>query len=364
MAGGGRQRPVGTESHRLDVAPVLHRDAAELTGSCVPQAGHGSGGRGEGETVRPEGHAVHGRFVRDGLSHSAASSDVPQLDSPIKAHQQRLAVGTVSEPANDLPQVLRGPRGSGRSRQEGLAVPEANPVVAAASGQALAVGVQHHGLHFPGVPQRLTERRSRVGLPELHRTPLTPGQDLLAVGSEADAKHARVVVEQSELAPGGVPDTDGRVITRRGQELAVGAEGDHQDPLLVGRPFGQQRGGSQPAGQVAADAAHQVPVPVAGQFQGTSQPEIARTAFSLLKESIGPFRGSQGRSRRRFRPLLQERSVRRRWGRDPVGLPVQVHLDQLLAQLIEPPDAHRRFVVNEDSQPGPIRVKADSPHRA
>ena len=77
--------------------------------------------------------------------------------------------------------------------------------------------------------ERCAERLAALGIPEPHGLVLTRRGEALAVGAEGDAQHAVFMAHErwaERLAALGIPEPHGLVLARRGEALAVGAEGD------------------------------------------------------------------------------------------------------------------------------------------
>src|SRR5262249_14900451 len=141
-----------------------------------------------------------------------------------------------------VPAGLRKTRADGPAggRVPELGVPRGIPPSREAE-EDVAVGAQSMDEIRAGDLPDLTDRLSRVGIPEPHGTIETAGQDGLAVGAERHGGDPPLMPQEpDQLARGGVPEPRVLVLASREDGLAVGAEGHAPHLALV--PHGRSQG--------------------------------------------------------------------------------------------------------------------------
>lgn len=122
----------------------------------------------------------------------------------------------------------------------GSRVPDATEPVVAARHDHGAIAIEVHSGDGLGVGRQHAEALPGLDLPNAYRLVEGPRGEDVAVGAEGDAESvvgvARERLDEAGPAAGGeVPDADGAVVGGGGEEAAVGGEGEVRDALAVAR---------------------------------------------------------------------------------------------------------------------------------
>ena len=135
--------------------------------------------------------------------------------------------------------------------------------------------------------ERCAERLAALGIPEPHGLVPTRRGEALAVGAEGDA-HARALMARERcaerLAALGIPEPHGLVPTRRGEALAVGAEGDaRHDGVMATQNLLELRIGQQCRKERALRLRRRLGLSRADGFIREQQGEVDAMVFFLFR---------------------------------------------------------------------------------